>query len=177
MSLVVEKDIFIPARIPSLNTWKGRHWRSYARLKNHWLNLLRLFAPHGDHRDTHRRMSITAHQKSRRGFYDLDNFIGGCKPVLDAVKGTGWIKDDHPKWITCDYDQKVVGENKITEVGTQIVFYEQHGAGPVTLPTHICCERCLIERMKLGGKKDVVHFKTNPVGECSCGEPGFVELL
>lgn len=36
---------------------------------------------------------------------DQDNFIGGCKGIIDAMKRLGMIVDDTPKLIDVEYEQ------------------------------------------------------------------------
>ena len=47
---------------------------------------------------------------------DLDNYYGGVKPLLDAMKKVGLIKDDREEWLTLEYLPQVKckrGEEKI----------------------------------------------------------------
>jgi hypothetical protein len=37
---------------------------------------------------------------------DYGNLVGGCKPLLDAMKQNGLIVDDSPKWIEDEYFQE-----------------------------------------------------------------------
>jgi len=37
--------------------------------------------------------------------FDKDNFIGGCKPLLDTLKTKGFIVDDSAKWVEVLYKQ------------------------------------------------------------------------
>ena len=37
---------------------------------------------------------------------DYGNLVGGCKPLLDAMKLSGLIVDDAPKWINDEYFQE-----------------------------------------------------------------------
>ena len=37
---------------------------------------------------------------------DYDNFIGGCKPLLDALVREGLLFDDSPQWLEAEYRQE-----------------------------------------------------------------------
>ncbi len=167
----IEKDIFIPVRVPSLNKWKGCHWRSYSKIKKQWLDLMNLYAPHGGHGNCLRYMEIILYHKSKKGFYDRDNCIGGCKPLLDAIKGTGWIKDDSPKWVDCGYHQNVVGEHKgITAVGTRILFYKQEA-----LSCRIYCRGCFLKSLESFTPNTTMIFRNGL--PCSCGLEGLIQII
>jgi hypothetical protein len=61
-----------------------------------------------------REISITRHSKRT---LDFGNLVGGCKPLLDALKRAGLIVDDSPEWIKDGYTQEI-GKPK-TEVVIQ----------------------------------------------------------
>jgi hypothetical protein len=37
--------------------------------------------------------------------YDHDNLVGGCKPLVDALKQRGWIDDDRPNRLDAHHHQ------------------------------------------------------------------------
>lgn len=37
--------------------------------------------------------------------FDNDNFVGGCKNLVDAIKKKGFIVDDSSKWVKINYQQ------------------------------------------------------------------------
>ena len=120
----IEKDIFIPKRVLSVNVDKGHHWRFYNKIKKGWYRDLGLIIGFGKHHDKFRFLRIISYQP-RDGNYDPDNHKGGCKPVLDTLKRMGWIRDDSGRWIHCEYDQRTVGEDGVREMGTRIILYDQ----------------------------------------------------
>ena len=54
-----------------------------------------------------RRLTITRYVRSRRYLLDRGNFIGGCKPLLDAAIRQGLILDDREEHLDDRYEQKV----------------------------------------------------------------------
>ncbi len=96
-------------RTPSLNTiisWKtsGRHWR-YKALKKFYLQVAESW------RDVHRapqtlapmRVVVTRHSPRE---LDLDGLVGGCKPLLDALVRSGWLRGDRPVDVEVAYHQE-----------------------------------------------------------------------
>lgn len=47
---------------------------------------------------------------------DIDNLIGGCKGLVDALKKHDLIVDDSPKWIEVEYKQETDGKNPRTVI-------------------------------------------------------------
>ncbi len=106
--------------LKSPNVTLGAHWRVKYRERQQWqahlLNALvlslgtvhaqRLLRPAvalpgctGGCRDR-RRVEVTRFAPSRRHFVrDDDNLRFAVKPVLDALKQLGLIRDDHRKWL------------------------------------------------------------------------------
>ena len=166
---MIEKDIFIPKRTPSLNDWKGRHWRTYyQKYKKTWLQDLGWFLHKRARVDRFRYMELISYQESR-GFYDRDNHAGGCKPVLDAIKSLGWIFDDSEKWVYCLYDQRKVGEEGIIEMGTRFIFYDlEFPVGSLSFPL---CGKCLDNFLGVR-----YPFQENGVKCVLCGNPAIVTL-
>lgn len=110
--------------LPSPNTWNGRHWSVKHRLSQEWETalgsaLLDLFTSSGGKvtmlntlgaftgpkqwigYDAGRvRVAITREVPSARNFIrDDDNLRFSVKPLLDALKRQGYIKNDSRKWI------------------------------------------------------------------------------
>lgn len=55
----------------------------------------------------------------RPGRCDTQNYIGGCKPLLDAIQWAGWCVTDHCKWLKVKYHDQVIGDG-LTIVGISI---------------------------------------------------------
>lgn len=47
---------------------------------------------------------------------DMDNLIGGCKGLVDALKKHDLIVDDSPKWIEVEYKQGIESKNPRTVI-------------------------------------------------------------
>ena len=96
----------IPRRLESPNTWNGRHWRVKHRISQAWeLEVWRSFhaafaklpLPTGDRK---MRVEVERHVPSARNFIrDDDNLRFAVKPLLDALKRQGYIKNDSRKWL------------------------------------------------------------------------------
>ena len=50
----------------------------------------------------------------RKRLQDVDNLWGSVKPILDALKRTGWIKDDDRESITLHVEEHKAKEQKTT---------------------------------------------------------------
>lgn len=107
-------EITFDITTPSLNTLKGRwaclNWKRKfkSRMKNYELLALR----------TKKKMTLTIQRYGSR-VYDTDNYHGGCKPLIDAIKETGLIVDDRPEWCDVVYLDQVKckrGEGKVVVV-------------------------------------------------------------
>ena len=66
--------------------------------------------------------TITRYYGARCRPYDLENLIGGCKPLVDALKELGIINDDSPKFWTGYYQQ--IESTKKTSFGHILIERE-----------------------------------------------------
>ena len=122
----------IPRVLDSPNIWQGRHWRVKHRLSQDWEDAIgRAFYVQiaGAPRDLltalgcavgpktwegiivgRMRLRVERHVPSRRQFIrDDDNLRFAVKPLLDALKRQGYIRDDSRKWLTHDTPTQHVG--------------------------------------------------------------------
>ena len=95
-------SIRIEAVPPSLNKYLRMHWAVKKRLRHEfWLLLAertnidnRMSGPEK------MRVQINVHSKgatARR--LDSENLWGGCKPLIDAMRDVGLIRNDSPRWL------------------------------------------------------------------------------
>ena len=72
------------------------------------------WSPPGLREDSEKVHATIARYSS--GTLDDDNFRGGCKPLVDALKKYGYIYDDSPQHFHCEYAQVKCrrGEGKTT---------------------------------------------------------------
>src|SRR5688500_12293383 len=113
----------IPRRLESPNTWNGRHWRVKHRISQEWEQAIstamldNLEAKHGrvglrtvllvmkgpkavGEVQQRNRVTVERHVPSARNFIrDDDNLRFAVKPLLDALKRQGYIKNDSRKWL------------------------------------------------------------------------------
>ena len=113
-------ELKIPRRLESPNTWNGRHWRVKYRLSQTWeqeVIAARMWTNRGVRSDVPFeecvnglkrrpesiglvRVEVERHVPSMRNYIrDDDNLRFAVKPLLDALKRQGYIKDDSRKWL------------------------------------------------------------------------------
>jgi hypothetical protein len=101
---------------------KGGARFKYKREREAWVTLLsvekaRLRAPEAG---KPRRVQVRRLYSGRKKQRDMGNLIGGLKPVIDALKWSGWIVDDSPAWVEVHYSQERVASGD----GTLITIEE-----------------------------------------------------
>jgi len=62
------------------------------------------------------RLTIVRHGPK---LLDIDNGVGGCKPVIDALRYEGWIPNDDPRSIDFVFRQLKAKDHKF---GTEILI-------------------------------------------------------
>jgi hypothetical protein len=97
--------IDVPRELESANRRDKLHWGGRHRLAKAWehdirYELLRMLqrAPFPAAATTRRAVQITRVSPTGREL-DHDNCVTGGKPVLDALKRLGLIKNDSKKWL------------------------------------------------------------------------------
>lgn len=97
----------LPFATPSQNTYQRWHWGRQAKFKATCQILLRVrlneLGLFGNPRPDCRVKIMIARHSSKR--LDRGNFIGGCKPLLDALRDECVIRDDDERWLDDDYEQ------------------------------------------------------------------------
>lgn len=114
----------MPRRLESPNTWNGRHWRVKHRISQQWEhaigaamcdlfmakaggidfpNALAAFMgpkKYLNYEAPKQRVDVERHVPSARNFIrDDDNLRFSVKPLLDALKRQGYIRNDSRKWL------------------------------------------------------------------------------
>lgn len=108
MSKIYELDamaieITYPLATPSLNQWQRAHYHEQNNIKAQMTLVLRGAASLREpHEIGPARVKIARYSA---GTLDWDNLVGGCKPLLDALKSARLIVDDSPKWVAVTYAQ------------------------------------------------------------------------
>jgi hypothetical protein len=104
---------------PSANELRReyRHWAVYRDLREKWTWLLQaelVWLRLSFVRELRPKMSvnITIYRPRR---LDDDNARGGCKPVWDAMKDIGLIRNDSLKWLDSGVSQMIGPERTIIE--------------------------------------------------------------
>lgn len=94
--------------VASQNKSTYTHWTVYNRDKKDWLRQVRqVFGAYEGINLWWSSWSITReyHYPNRR--MDYANFVGGCKPLIDALIICRVIKDDSDPHFLCSYEQKL----------------------------------------------------------------------
>lgn len=108
----------IPKKIESLNKLNKMHWSDRHRYTSDWaqqifVEHLRKYRSKPKKAKEKRYVQITSLRKRK---LDMDNLIGGCKGLVDALKKHDLIVDDSPKWIEVDYSQEIESKNPRTVI-------------------------------------------------------------
>ena len=144
----------MPHELVSPNRWNGRHWRVKHRISQDWetaisvslidactsqtdstvsgMNVLAAYlGPKRwlNYQPARIKVSVTREVPSGRNFIRDDDNLRFCvKPLLDALKRQGYIKNDSRKWIELPTpEQKISADGKYWTV----VILEACGDGNV----------------------------------------------
>jgi len=117
--------LVLPVIMPSLNKQLRSHWAARKRLKDNaaWHVRASMGRYKIDHRDRFANVSITVYSNAPKAMggrarrLDTDNLIGGQKPLVDALKQAGIMKDDSPKWAAITY---IENRDKVESPRTEI---------------------------------------------------------
>ena len=115
--------IIIPVVPKSLNKLLRVHWSQKGKLKEQYclliVNQMKLNRMRRTEVGEMWNLTITSY---RARLLDMDNLIGGCKPILDALSLEGFIWDDSSKYINCRYyQQQSPKDQRYTEITRESV--------------------------------------------------------
>jgi len=109
--------ITLPTKIQSQNKRDKLHWATRSKQRQHWYTQLRMRLKPKEPPTALVSIRIVSY---RNRLLDYANLVGGdCKPIIDCLVQLGYIKDDSPRWFTCEYQQVQVARN---EERTEIVL-------------------------------------------------------
>jgi hypothetical protein len=114
-------------QLKSGNQFQWAHWTRYAGYKKQWFAAVQSagLALAGLHLDFS-RWAIVRHYDGRQKEWDHGNLVAGAKPAPDALKHIGAIRDDAPKYFSCEYRQERGGTH------TDIILLEgRHDSPPI----------------------------------------------
>jgi len=125
--------IVMAEKTPSQNAFSRelRHPFRYTQLKARMTTWVMVGMVNGKiPKATTRRRRLTITRYTKHASYQLDrgNFVGGCKPLLDAAIGMALIVDDKEQWLDDIYIQRVSKDER-TEILVE-EFEEDVGAKP-----------------------------------------------
>ena len=96
----------IPEATPSLNEWERMHWAKRRREKLRWQMFIGAEARKVKLPKATGKRNVLIIRIGARTL-DKDNLYGGFKPVLDALKDSGYLVDDRPEFCELDGAQDV----------------------------------------------------------------------
>ena len=105
--------IEVPRATPSANQLRRRYRNSFAykRLQETWQTEIACKIRPGIRAEIERfvlkekpKMRVLI-QLTKPRLYDLDNFVGGCKPIIDSLRKLGLIHNDSPYWLDLQVEQ------------------------------------------------------------------------
>ncbi|MBI4208557.1 MAG: hypothetical protein HY538_02475 [Deltaproteobacteria bacterium] len=102
--------------ILSRNGLDKMHWSQRLRERKEWEKAIHYEGLQGRKVVPHPRPAQIRIRSYRKRFLDYDNFVGGCKPLLDALKHLNLIVDDTPDWIEVDYHQEKAFSQPSTKI-------------------------------------------------------------
>ena len=92
--------------LPSQNLWNNRRGYQAAIIsrqeRDAWYALLRVQIVPREPVKVPREMRITSYRKV---LIDYGNLVGGAKMLPDGLIKLGYLWDDKPQWLTCEYLQ------------------------------------------------------------------------
>lgn len=93
---------------PSLTTYLRLHWAQKKKWRQDFAWALRAALSEAglelpDPPAPKKRVRVTVH---RIRLYDEDNLKGGCKPLWDGMRDIGLIRNDTPRWLRTEVEQK-----------------------------------------------------------------------
>lgn len=109
--------IEIPMPTVSLNVYKRMHYQAQRRLRDRYTTLLRAHTTSATRCRPHHFRNVTICRHGAR-LLDVDNLVGGCKPLIDALRRSGLIWDDSPKYLKVVYEQVQVSAKRSKTVIT-----------------------------------------------------------
>ncbi len=98
--------IRIDRSVPSQNLWNNKRGYQgqiiYRQERDAWMVLLRAQLKPVVRLKAAVRMVITSYRKI---LIDYGNLVGGCKMIPDNLVKLGYLWDDKPQWLSCEYLQ------------------------------------------------------------------------
>lgn len=99
-------EIVIPEPTRSLNELQRMHWAQRKRLRQMYEHEIMAQVAWADRIKRNQFKVVTIERYGMRRL-DHDNFVGGCKPLVDALTRTAMIWDDAPDFVAVEYIQKL----------------------------------------------------------------------
>jgi hypothetical protein len=112
----------IPEVTPSSNAFLWKHWSVKRKIRKDW-SLYVLEAKHNARAlvKATSRAHLTIHRYAARRL-DIDNLVGGCKFLIDALVEQGLLLGDSPDLLHVEYRQTPVKEKAERGMVLRIVY-------------------------------------------------------
>ena len=99
--------VVLPFATPSQNVYQRMHYHAQNKLKKECMQWVRVTLNRAGRfgvnpPDVRMRVVVQRYSANK---VDRGNLVGGCKPLLDALKIEGVIRDDTEQWIDDHYEQ------------------------------------------------------------------------
>jgi len=99
--------IRVPIRVESQNKSQYAHWRIYSTYRNKWYSgIVPFIAPLRGLMLPWSHWSVERVYTGNSREMDYGNYVGGLKPMSDALTRQAVIQDDKPSCFKCDYSQR-----------------------------------------------------------------------
>lgn len=110
--------LIIPRVTPSNGQLLRMHWRTQRALNKTWA--WEVFIAYMQKEPSEQGQAISKKEVTiiscRKKLLDKDNFMGGMKPLLDALTSNKLIVDDSPEWVDWEAFQELDIKNPRTEI-------------------------------------------------------------
>ena len=111
--------IEIPMPTPSLNQIQRMHFHARKRMRDNYERIFRSAATKLDIAKPHQFRQVKIERIGAR-LLDEDNFVGGCKLLIDALRRAGLIFDDSASFVRVSYLQTKARDRRFRTIVTVI---------------------------------------------------------
>ena len=120
--------IEIPIITPSVNAVNKKHWSYKVKLRKQYELLIKsAMNKNKIKRSDIKEKWVLVVISNRKRLCDFDNFVAGCKQLIDALghKHAGFIYDDAPQYIDITYKQRVNKLNSTEVYRAKVQTYDK----------------------------------------------------
>lgn len=111
----VPYKILIPRVTISNNNLIRMHYRARMNIRDTWKDEVAVACGHVPSVSTYEKRKVRIFSYRHRRL-DKDNFNGGLKPLIDALRHNKLIYDDNPRYFEYEAEQRIDREDLRTEI-------------------------------------------------------------